>query len=157
MFRTITATATSMRLKMIKLQHPGPVSGGVCGYNPEKSGTSNMCSSKGSTCQCRRCKRHRFNPWVRKSPLEQEMAAHSSILAWKIHGQMLGKWNGSGLIQASETKSRASLWLCFWPAWTLPWLCTCCDFKPLDTIDKVGDGSWDSWAPGGGLVNHAWN
>ena len=35
-------------------------------------------------CQCRRCKRHRFNPWVRKIPLEDEMAAHPSILAWEI-------------------------------------------------------------------------
>ena len=33
------------------------------------------------TCQCRR---HRFNPWVRKNPLEKKMANHSSILAWRI-------------------------------------------------------------------------
>ena len=32
-------------------------------------------------CQCRR---HRFDPWVKKIPLEKEMAAHSSILAWEI-------------------------------------------------------------------------
>ena len=25
-----------------------------------------------------------FNPWVRKIPLEKEMATHSSILAWEI-------------------------------------------------------------------------
>ena len=25
-----------------------------------------------------------FDPWVRKIPLEKEMAPHSSILAWKI-------------------------------------------------------------------------
>ena len=34
-----------------------------------------------SACQCRRYKRHSFNPWVREIPLEQEMATHSSILA----------------------------------------------------------------------------
>ena len=34
--------------------------------------------------QCRRCKRHRFDPWVRRIPLEEEMASHSSILAWRI-------------------------------------------------------------------------
>ena len=28
--------------------------------------------------------RNRFNPWVKEDPLEQEMATHSSILAWKI-------------------------------------------------------------------------
>ena len=26
----------------------------------------------------------RFDPWVRKIPLEKEMATHTSILAWKI-------------------------------------------------------------------------
>ena len=38
-------------------------------------------SSKESACQCRRCE---FDPWVRKIPLEKEMATHSSIIAWKI-------------------------------------------------------------------------
>ena len=32
----------------------------------------------------RRHKRHGFNPWVWEDPLEEEMATHSSILAWKI-------------------------------------------------------------------------
>ena len=36
---------------------------------------------KESICQC---KRLRFNPWVRKIPLVEEMATHSSILAWRI-------------------------------------------------------------------------
>ena len=40
-------------------------------------------SGKESVCQCRRRKRHRFNPWV-EDPLEEEMATHSSIPAWKI-------------------------------------------------------------------------
>ena len=29
-------------------------------------------------------KRYRFDPWVRKIPLEEGMATHSSILAWRI-------------------------------------------------------------------------
>ena len=33
--------------------------------------------------QCRRC---RFNPWVRKFPMNKKMATHSSTLAWKTHG-----------------------------------------------------------------------
>ena len=41
-------------------------------------------SGKESTCQCRRCKRHGFSPWVRKIPREKEMATHSSVLAWRI-------------------------------------------------------------------------
>ena len=31
--------------------------------------------------QCRRLKRHGFDPWVRKIPLEESRATHSSILA----------------------------------------------------------------------------
>ena len=34
-------------------------------------------------CQCRRCGRHGLNPWVSKTPLEEEMTTHSTILAWK--------------------------------------------------------------------------
>ena len=30
------------------------------------------------------CKRHRFDPWVGNIPLEEEMATHFGILAWKI-------------------------------------------------------------------------
>ena len=41
-------------------------------------------SGKESTCQCKRHKRHRFNPWVRKILLEEGMATHSSILASEI-------------------------------------------------------------------------
>ena len=41
-------------------------------------------SGKEPTCQCRKCKRHGFNPWVGKIPLEEGMATHSSILAWRI-------------------------------------------------------------------------
>ena len=38
-------------------------------------------SGKESACQCKRCKRYRFYPWVRKIPLEEGMATHSGILA----------------------------------------------------------------------------
>ena len=41
-------------------------------------------SGKESTGQCRRCRRLRFNPWVKKIPLEKETATHSSILARRI-------------------------------------------------------------------------
>ena len=44
-------------------------------------------SSKESTCQCRRRRRHGLNPWGGKILLEDEMATHSSILAWEVHGQ----------------------------------------------------------------------
>ena len=41
-------------------------------------------NGKEPACQCRRHKRHRFDPWVGKIPLEEGMATHSSILAWRI-------------------------------------------------------------------------
>ena len=44
--------------------------GGACGKEP--------------VCQCRRHKRLGFDSWVRKISLEEGMATHSSILAWRI-------------------------------------------------------------------------
>jgi len=46
-------------------------------------GFSGGASGKEPTCQYRR-KRCRFDPWVRKIPLEEGMETHSNILAWKI-------------------------------------------------------------------------
>ena len=43
-------------------------------------------SGKEPACQCWRHKRCRFHPWIRKIPLEEEMATHSNILAWRIPG-----------------------------------------------------------------------
>ena len=45
-------------------------------------------SGQESACQCTRCKRPRFDPGIGKDPpppppLEEEMATHSSILAWE--------------------------------------------------------------------------
>ena len=52
-------------------------------------------SGKESTCQCRRLKRHGFDPRLRKipwrragqltpDPLQEGRATHSSIFAWRI-------------------------------------------------------------------------
>ena len=46
---------------------------------PSPCGTS----GKESACQCRRCKRRGFNPWLGKIP-EKRMAINSSILVWRI-------------------------------------------------------------------------
>ena len=32
----------------------------------------------------RRQKKHGFDPWVKKNPLDEEVATHSSIFAWEI-------------------------------------------------------------------------
>ena len=52
-------------------------------HNMYSMGFLGDASGKKPTCQCRRHKRHRFNPWVRKIPLEEDMETHSSILAWR--------------------------------------------------------------------------
>ena len=48
------------------------------------SGLPGSASGKESACQCKRCKRRRFDPWVGKSPWRRGVATHSSILAWRI-------------------------------------------------------------------------
>ena len=40
-------------------------------------------SRKEPTCQYRRHKRHGFDPWVKEDPLQEGMATHSGILAWR--------------------------------------------------------------------------
>ena len=43
------------------------------------------CTNKREpTCQCRTHKRHRFDPWVGRIPLEKGMVTCSSILAWRV-------------------------------------------------------------------------
>ena len=41
-------------------------------------------NGKEPTCQCRRPKRHWFDPWGQEDTLGEGMATHSSILAWRI-------------------------------------------------------------------------
>ena len=44
-------------------------------------------SIKDSACQCRRCKRCRFNPWVRKIPWSRKWQPTPVFLPGKSHGQ----------------------------------------------------------------------
>ena len=53
----------------------------ISGLLPQ--GLPGRASGKEPTCQCRRGKRHGFNPWAGKIP-EERMAMDSSILAWRI-------------------------------------------------------------------------
>ena len=45
------------------------------------------CSGKESTCQCRRHKRHRFNPWVKKIPWSRKWQPAPVFLPGKFRGQ----------------------------------------------------------------------
>ena len=60
----------------------GPVADRI--KTPEIRRSHDWAEVKNPNCQCRKLKRGGFDPWVRKIPLEEEMAVHSSILAWKI-------------------------------------------------------------------------
>ena len=62
-------------------------------------------SGKESSCQCRRC---RFDPWVRKSPLEKEMASPPPVfLPGKFHGQQsLSDCSPWGLKESSSTEQQ---------------------------------------------------
>ena len=53
---------------------------------------SGLPSGKESACQCRRHRRHIFDPWVGKIPLEEHMAAHSSILVWSYPRDRRACW-----------------------------------------------------------------
>ena len=44
-------------------------------------------SGKESACQCRRCKRHRFDPWVGKIPWRRKWQPSPVFLPGKSHGQ----------------------------------------------------------------------
>ena len=45
------------------------------------------CSGKESTCQCRKCKRHSFDPWVGKIPWRRKWQPTLAFLPRKYHGQ----------------------------------------------------------------------
>ena len=47
-------------------------------------GLPRWLSGKESICLCRRCRRHRFDPWIGMIPWRSKWQPNSSILAWKI-------------------------------------------------------------------------
>ena len=58
----------------------------LCSDSPRKDGwrLPKWLSGKEAACQCRRYKRHGFDPWVGKIPWRRGMATYSSILVWRI-------------------------------------------------------------------------
>ena len=50
-------------------------------------GLPRWCSGKEFVCQCRRCKRWGFNPWVRKIPWSRKWQPNPVFLPGKFHGQ----------------------------------------------------------------------
>ena len=65
---------------------------------------SPLCGLPGGTCQCRRCKRHRFNPWVGKIPWRRKWQPTPVFLPGKSHGQR-------SLVGYSPWGRKESAWL----------------------------------------------
>ena len=62
-------------------------------------------SGKESTCQCRRCKRCEFNPWVRKIPWRRKWQPIPVFLSGKSHGQRsLAGYNPCGHKESDMTR-----------------------------------------------------
>jgi len=80
-------------------------------------------SGKESACQCRRCKRHRFDPWVGKISWRREWLLTLVFLPGESHGQ--GAW---WAIVHRVAKS-----------WT--WLST---FGSNSVRDEVTEGDWET-------------
>ena len=92
----------------------------------EKNGLS---SGKEPTCQCRRCKRHGFGPWVGTIPWKRRWQCTPVFLPGKFHGQSLvghSPWGCKGsdttehTLQTktrSRTKTSEIEW---WKAWNQP-------------------------------------
>ena len=63
------------------------------------------CSGKESAYQCRRCKRYRFNSWVRKSPWSRKQQPTPVFLSGKLHGQRsLEGYSPWGLTEPDRTE-----------------------------------------------------
>ena len=56
-------------------------------HHSSSSGSPGGASGEESTCQCRRCKRCGFDPWVGNITWKRKWHLHPSILAWTCHGQ----------------------------------------------------------------------
>ena len=67
-----------LNTKPASARAPGKEKKQIC-----KDSLARWWSGKEYTYQCRKGKKHRFNLWVQKIPLEEEMATHSSLIAWK--------------------------------------------------------------------------
>ena len=72
-----------------------------------------QCSSKESACQCRRCKRHPFDPWVRKITWRKKWQPTPVFLPRESHGQKsLVSYSPWGHKESDTTE-----WLSTHPRW----------------------------------------
>ena len=123
-------------------------------------------AGKEPTCQCRRCKRLRFDLWVGKTPQEKEMATCSSVLAflaWKILETEPGWLQSMGLQSWTWLSVPAhTLWV-FYLFWLHPehWVTEqprriSIRLSFLTSTSRDAGAPWDLWnspqaVPGSGL------
>ena len=70
-------------------------------------GLPRWLSGKESACQCRRCRRWGFHPWVRKIPLRRKWQSTPVFLPGKFHGQRSLKGYSPQVHKESDTTERA--------------------------------------------------
>ena len=63
-----------------------------------------MVKNKKSSCQCRRCRRHRFSPWVGKIPWKRKWQPTPVFLPGKSHGQRLVGYSPWGSKESDTTE-----------------------------------------------------
>ena len=103
-------------------------------------------SGKEPACQCRRRKRHGFDLWVGKIPLEKEMATCSSILAWRIPWtEEPGGLQSVGSQRVRHDRSDSALVL-------LRWCFLCLNYLLKTEVEEMqGSQLWDVDKPGESL------
>jgi len=67
-------------------------------------------SGKELTCQCRRCKRHRFSPWVRKIPWRRAQQPAPVFLPGESHGQGSLVYSPWGHRELNMTERLSTAW-----------------------------------------------
>ena len=79
-------------------------------------------SGKESACQCRRCKRSWFDPWVGKIPWRRAWQPTPVFLPGKSHGQRsLAGCSPQGHKELDMTEHALTIYYIRWPAFPIPW------------------------------------
>ena len=94
--------------KVLKLPEPSK----VCFEEPiegqcvQSWGFPGGASGEEPACQCRRCKRHGFNPWVGKIPWRREWRSIPVFFPGESHGQRsLAGYSLEGLRESDMTEA----------------------------------------------------
>jgi len=95
-------------------------------------------SGKEPTCQCRRCKRCRLNPWARKFPWRRAWHPTPVFLPGKSHGQR--NLAGYSLqLDTTEATKHACMnddyfFLCYWNVWVFYIFCISTPYQIYDLL-----------------------